>query len=116
MLHRHARRTAVLLLAACWLAGGPGAAPLRAAAECRHERHVHFQPHRHGTPAPTGTPCFCGEMAPNEDLTLPPVLGDLNLPVPSVAVRVAGVPFPRPPSLIPGFPPAPEPPPPNPTV
>lgn len=105
-----------MLFALCWLAAGPGAAPLRAAAECRHQRHVHLQPHQHGAPAPDGGPCFCGEMSAGDDLTLPPAAGDLNLPVAAIAALVAELSFPLPPALVPGAPRPPEPPPPNPTV
>lgn len=80
----HARRTGFLLAALCWLAAGPGAGPLRALAECRHEEHAR---HQHGAPTPSG-PCFCGEMHADGDLTLPPAAAGHDLPLPPEPARI----------------------------
>lgn len=83
----HANRTGFLFAALCWLAAGPGAGPLRALAECRHEEHAH---HQHGAPTPSG-PCFCGEMHADQDLTLPPAAAGHDLPAPpALALVVEG--------------------------
>src|SRR2546421_2990812 len=109
------RRGAVLfvyaLAACCWLAGGPGGAPLDALLACRH--HQAPPPHdRHAGP-PSGGPCFCSEMPGGSDIAISPAApAPLAMPlVVPVARRVAArrSPFPLPPS--PSY--APESPPPN---
>jgi hypothetical protein len=85
-----AGRAGFLLAALCWLAAGPGAAPLGALAECRHEEHAH---HQHGTPAPTG-PCFCGEMHADGDLTLPAAATGHDVPTAPTAAFIRSWAFP----------------------
>lgn len=112
MPHRSSCAAAVLV-ACCWMVTGPGVVPLRAIIECEHQHQAHHQGHP-GTPAaPDRGPCFCGEMSAALDSELPPALTALRLPAAPVMVVATIVPFPLPPALVPGFSPAPEPPPPN---
>lgn len=105
----HASRTGFLLAALCWLAAGPGAGPLRALAECRHEEHAH---HPHGAPAPSG-PCFCGEMHADQDLTLPPATAGHDLPAAPASARIVDGAYVWVPAPLHGVVRTPEPPPPE---
>jgi len=78
--HHPALRTAFWLVAACWLAAGPGGDAVRAVLACRHAA-MHMAPAggQQGGSMPSGAPCFCGQMVGSFDQAL-----SLALPAPAL--------------------------------
>ena len=99
----------LLVAAATWLAAGPGGSTIQAIAGCEHHRATHAM----HPDIPPGAPCYCDHMTGgHETLAAPAAPAPVAAPV-AVAQLLNAVPFPLPPSLFPGFSPAPTPPPPN---
>ncbi len=78
--HHVAFRTAFWLVAACWLAAGPGGDAVRAVLACRHAAmHMAAGDARQEANMPSGAPCFCGQMIGGFDQAL-----SVALPAPAL--------------------------------
>ena len=108
-----ATRTLLVVVAACWLAAGPGGIVLKAALACAHasmQGHHGHMDMGHGAHMPGDGPCFCSGMVGAFDQTVS-VAVPLSVPsLPTVApvFAVANAclfPLPPSPAVVPETPP-----------
>ncbi len=103
----------LLLAAGAWLAAGPGGITVRALAVCRHHALAHASHGGHHAELPPGAACWCDQMTGGGDALLTPALPAPSAVASITTAMVSDLPFPIPPSPVPGFIRGPIPPPPN---